>query len=538
MANKDYSILIGGKAGQGIAFTSYFLGRLFADLGYYVFNYRDYPSLIRGGHNFNVIRISEKPVYSHKENYDLIIALDEKTIDLHKKNLNSGGEIFRLKETKKILEKLKAPEIVGNNVLIGAVMKYFGVDGKLIQKRAGKIFKEKSDLVKKAIKEGYKLREKKENFRKAGKERYFISGNEGVAAGAVAAGIDVYIAYPMTPATPVLHWLAKRQLKYNILVLQLENEIAVVNAALGASYTGAKTMVGTSGGGFSLMAEALSLQGMSEVPLVVYLAQRPAPSTGVPTYTAQGDLKLALNAGQGEFLRVVVAPGDSKEAFLRTKEAFYLSSKYRVLSIILGDKHLGESNFSFDRLESSKISNSRFILENPPKNYQSYKITKNGVSPRAVPGQGPAVRATSYEHNEYGLTVEDPYWAQKMADKRFKKLPHLEKEIERLNPVSVYGKGENLLISWGSPKGAILDALPQLKNFRFLQISYLSPFPGEKVKKEISKSKKVILIENNTTGPLGDVIAEKTGNILKNKILKYDARPFTADYLVKKISKL
>jgi 2-oxoglutarate ferredoxin oxidoreductase subunit alpha len=339
----------------------------------------------------------------------------------------------------------------------------------------------------------------------------------------------------MTTATPVLHFLAKRQLKHNILVLQLENEIAVVNAALGASFGGAKVMVGTSGGGFALMTEALSLAGMSEVPLVVYLAQRTAPSTGVPTYTAQGDLKLALNCGHGEFPKIVVAPGDPQEAILRTQEAFYLTSKYRTLVLILSDKHLGESNFTFDKLQKSQVSLERFILKNPSKNYKSYKITQTGVSPRAVPGQGPVVRATSYEHNEYGNTIENPEWIVKMNDKRFKKVKHIVQEINRLNPVQVYGRGKNLIISWGSTKGAILDALLQLKGWRFLQISYLQPFPKEKVAKEIKKSKRVILAENNATGLLGDVIAEQTGLIIKEKVLKYDARPFTPDFLIKKI---
>lgn len=340
----------------------------------------------------------------------------------------------------------------------------------------------------------------------------------------------------MTPATPVLHWLAKRQLKYNILALQLENEIAVINTALGASFSGAKTMVGTSGGGFDLMTEAMSLQGMSEIPLVVYLAQRTGPSTGVPTYTAQSDLNCALYGGHGEFPRIVIAPGDPKEAILRTEEAFYLSSKYRILSIITSDKHLGESNYSFDKIEKSFLSPKRFILEKPNSDYKSYKITKNGISPRAVPGQGPFVRATSYEHNDYGYTIEDPYWTKLMNEKRLKKIPYLEKEIKKLKPTTLYGKGKNLIIGWGSTKGAILDSLPDLKNFRFLQISYIKPFPKEIVKKEIRKSKKVILVENNATGILADVIAEQTGCFVKNKVLKYDARPFTSEDVIEKIS--
>ena len=541
-------ILIGGKAGQGTAVTSYFIGKVFCELGYYVFNYRDYPSLIRGGHNFNVLRISDKPVYSHKDKYDIIVALDQKTIDLHQKNLNKKGFILGdndLKSKKLVsvdvdftLKKLKAPRIIENDIFIGWLFKYFGIDKKLLLKEAEKEFKTKKiNLIKKAIEKGYALGKIKEKLKRIGKGKYFISGNQAVSVGALSSGIDIYIAYPMTPATAVLHFLAKKQLDNNILVLQLENEIGVANAALVASFMVAKTMVSTSGGGFALMTEALSLSGISELPLVVYLAQRTAPATGVPTYTGQGDLKFVVNAGHGEFPRIVVAPGDPKEAILRTKEAFYLSTKYHLLSIIISDKHLGESDYAFDKLERSSVSNERFILKKPSKDYKSYKITKDGVSPRAVPGQGPVVRATSYEHNEYGNTIEDAYWTVKMTDKRFKKLKYLKDEIKKLNPAVLYGKGKNLIIGWGSTKGAIIDALPKLKDFRFLQISYISPFPKEIVKREIEKSKKVILVENNVTGLLGDIIAEQTGHIIKNKVLKYDARPFVSEFIVNKIKR-
>lgn len=543
----EKTILIGGKAGQGIAITSRFIGKVFCGLGYFVFNYRDYPSLIRGGHNFNVLRVSDKPIYSHKEKYDIIIALDQKTADLHEKKLNRKGFILGDKTLKakkihsfdisSILAKLKAPPIAANNIFVGWLFKRFGADKEILFKEAEKEFKAKSETIKRQIEEGYNLGEKKEELKKNGKENYFISGNEAIGLGAVAGGIDAYIAYPMTPATTVLTFLAKRQVKYNILALQLDDEIAAANAAVGASFAGARTMVGTSGGGFALMTEAISLAGISELPLIVYLAQRPGPATGAPTYTAQGDLKFALNAGHGEFTRIVVAPGDPQEAIARTEEAFYLTSKYRSVAIILADKHLGESDYSIGELKKSSLPIERFILENPTFDYKSYQFTKTGVSPRAVPGQGVVAKALSYEHTEEGYTTEDPKLIEKMTEKRLKKAAFIEKEINKLEPVKVYGKGKNLLIGWGSTKGAIVDALPGLKDFRFLQISYINPFPRDYVKKEIRKARKVILIENNVTGLLGDVIAEQTGIILQNKLLKYDGRPFTPGDIVKSLKK-
>lgn len=533
----DKTILIGGAAGLGSAVTSHFIGKLFCSLGCYVFNYRDYPSLIKGGHNFNILKISDKPVYSHEHHYDFILALDQKTIDIHKKDLKKGGLIFGTEKTEPVVQKLQGPSILANDVLIGLLFKYFGVDLEIILESAEKLFGKNADLIKKAIQEGYQLGQEKEKL-KISKPNYFISGTEAIGVGAIAAGLDVYLAYPMTPASPVLHFLAQRQLKNNILVFQPENEIAVVNAALGAAFAGAKTMVGTSGGGFALMTEGLSLAAMTELPLVIYLSQRPAPATGLATQTGQGDLKFALSAGHGEFLRVVLSPGDAQEAITRIQEAFYLSNKYRVPVIFLSDKHLAESDYSFNEIKKSTLPDSRFILENPPQDYKSYKLTTNGVSPRAVPGQGPVVRANSYEHNEYGFTIEDETFAVKMQDKRFKKLDFLKKEIAKLNPVSLYGKGSNLIISHGSTKGAILDALPKMKNFRFMQISYLSPLPAEIISREIKKSKKVILVENGVKGALADVIKEGTGLTIKHKILKYDGRPFTQEFLLDKLKKI
>lgn len=541
------TILIGGKAGQGTNVTSYFIGEVFSSSGYYVFNYRDYPSLIRGGHNFNVIKISDKPVYSHSNKYDLIVALDQTTIDKHAKGLKENGFIVGdkdLKTEKKfypidvqpILKKLNAKPVIENDILIGWLFKYFGMSEDLLMKELEERFGgKKIDIIKESAKIGYDLGEKVEDFKPLDGQKYFISGSKAVSTGAIASNIDVYIAYPMTPATAILHHLAAKEKDHNLLVLQLESEIAVVNAALGASFAGAKTMVGTSGGGFALMGEAMSLAGMGEIPLVVYLAQRTGPASGVPTYTAQADLKFAVNIGQGEFTRIVVAPGDPQEAIIRTQEAFYLANKYRSLVILVSDKHLAESDYTFDKLEKSSVSSDRFIVENPSSDHKGYKITEDGNSPRAVPGQGPVVKVTSYEHDEYGNTVEEGEWMNKMTDKRLKKEKTITDEINKLNPVSIYGQGKNLIVGWGSTKGAILDALKDLDDYRFMQISYINPFPIDMVKKELESSDKVVLVENNATGQLGDIIAEKTGHIIKNKVLQYNARPFIPETIINKV---
>jgi 2-oxoglutarate ferredoxin oxidoreductase subunit alpha len=334
-----------------------------------------------------------------------------------------------------------------------------------------------------------------------------MNGNQGISEGAIKSGLDVYYAYPMTPATNVISELAKKQIENNILVLEMESEIGVINSAIGSAITGAKAMVGTSGGGFDLMTEALSLSGMAEVPLVIYLSSRPGPSTGLATYTAQGDLSLALHAGHGEFNRIVLAPGDPKEAEELTSQAFYFSQKFKIPAIILSDKHLAESFYTF---------------EEKPVITASKKTTS-------------IKRYNSYEEDEFGSATEDAETIKKNVNKRIKIGKEIEKEAEKFKQYSVYGKedSENVVVSFGSTKGAIIDAIKEL-DCAFVQILYLEPFQKE-VKKYLKK-KNVILVENNATGQLGKLIAEKTGIIIpdSSKILRFDGRPFLADELKKK----
>ena len=317
----------------------------------------------------------------------------------------------------------------------------------------------------------------------------------------------------MTPATRVMEELAITQInsKNNLVVFQPENEIAAVNASLGASFAGARTMTGTSGGGFDLMTEALSFQGQSEIPLVIYLASRSGPGTGVPTYTSQADLDVALRAGHGEFPRIVIAPGDPIEAIEKTNEAFYLSEKFSSLAIILSDKHLAESEFSSDR-KPNKILN--------------------------LPAKKSMFKASSYEHDNFGNTTESAEITKKNAERRIAKYDAIKKECKKFEMIKLYGKkdSKNLIIAWGSTKTAILDAIEGL-DCKFLQVLYLKPMSG-RIKEEIIKAKKVILIENNSTGQLGRLIREKTGIKIKNRILKYDSLPFKSDELKKEIMEI
>jgi len=492
-----YNILIGGQAGQGPNILSDLIARGLIYKGYHVFYSRDYQSLIRGGHNFNLLSFSDKPISSNHKGIDVLIALDKNTLTLHKSELNK----------KHIILADNKP----NMHHAGAIFKILNIDFKELDKLLKELKRYEENI--ENAKQGYHNEKRVLDIPNLkNKNSFFMNGSQAIAQGAIQSGLDLYYAYPMTPATGVLTELAQamKNKKNKHKTIQLENEIAVINAAIGSSLVGAKSMIGTSGGGFDLMTEALSLTGIAGIPLVIYLAQRPGPGTGVPTYTAQGDFKDSLYAGHGEFNRLVLAPGDPKQAVELTSQAFYFSQKYRIPTIILGDKHLAESKY---------CSQTNPIIIESKKS-----ITK-------------LERFNSYEKNQEGSATDNPLIVNKNIKNRLKQKQAIRAEAKKFEQYKLYGKNnsKNIIISWGSTKGAIIDALPNL-DAKFLQILYLKPFPD--ITNEI-KSKNIIIIENNSTSPLSDLIEQKTLIKInpKNKILKYDSRPFTSDDIVKEVKK-
>tara|TARA_Y100000310_G_scaffold337773_1_gene425738 strand:+ start:3454 stop:4983 length:1530 start_codon:yes stop_codon:yes gene_type:complete len=503
------NILIGGKAGQGINKISEIISSILAKQGYFTFNYRDYPSLIRGGHNFNILSISDNWIASHESKLDGILAMDEKTIPLHKPSLKTRG--FTIPPT--------GFENLGLNLnvaLAGALTKLLGIDKQILLDEVQQDLKNEESV--KAANLGFESQKKEIiSLKKLNNKISILSGSMAVAKGATNSNIDLYIAYPMTPATNVLHELAAKQVENNFKVFQAESEIAVANSALGASFAGSSVLVGTSGGGFDLMSETLSLQGISEIPLTVYLASRPGPGTGVPTYTAQADLDIALRGGHGEFPRIVIAPGDPVEAIETTNQAMYLAEKFSTLSIILSDKHLAESEFSLNK--------------------SADKPLKVEVK-RKLPGKA-IVKSSSYEHDLQGNTTESAEITKQNADNRIKKYDLIKKEIEKFKPIKIHGKqnSKNLIIGWGSTKGAILDSITGL-NCKFMQVIYMKPM-SKQIKQIMQQANNIILVENNVTGQLGRVLREKTGIEIpkENRILKYNGRPFYSDQLKLEIEK-
>ncbi|PVX25393.1 MAG: 2-oxoacid:acceptor oxidoreductase subunit alpha [Candidatus Bathyarchaeum sp.] len=570
------SLLVGGEAGAGITRSGFLFAKTCLRGGLYVFGANDYQSLIRGGHNFYTVTVCDEQVYSQADTIDLLVALDKETILLHKNELVSGAGIIydqdQITVTKKELERndikhyhvplknivkeLKGPAIMENTVALGAANALLDYDPEILNQVLLDTFKPKvAQLNIQAAKQGYNYAKQHytQNFgyklkkTNSTKNRIFVAGNEAIGLGALNAGCKFYAAYPMTPATSILHFLAPLDREYNMVVIQTESEIAAINMVAGASYAGVRSMTATSGGGFCLMTEALGMIGMTETSPVIVLVQRPGPSTGLPTYSAQGDLRFAIHASQGEFPRVVIAPGDVQEAFYNTIEAFNLAEKFQIPAIIISDKYLAESNGTVEVFEQNRIRIDRGELVDNyvGDEYMRHKFTENGISPRVLPGtKGVIVRTNADEHNELGYTTEDPVLAARMADKRFKKMDVLIKELEAYETVKVYGSEEAdvLIIGWGSTKGPIREAMKLLAGqgieVKFMQIVYLHPFPVDRIQNVLQSVKKAIVVENNKTSQLSSLIQEHLLRKVDHKILKYDGRPFNPEALSKSIKEV
>jgi 2-oxoglutarate ferredoxin oxidoreductase subunit alpha len=561
-------LLVGGEAGAGITRSGFLFAKTCLRGGLYVFGANDYQSLIRGGHNFYTVRAESEMVYSQADTVDLLLALNKETILFHKDELVSGagiiydgdqisitGEELGRDDIKlfsvplrNIVKGLEGPQIMENTVALGAAVALLDYELELLNEVLRDTFKPKvAEQNIEAAKQGYNyIREHYGNsfgYRlkktdSAGKQRIFLTGNEAIGLGALNAGCKLYAAYPMTPATSILHFLAPLDREYKMVVIQTENEIAAVNMVAGASFAGVRSMTATSGGGFCLMSEGLGMIGMTETSPVIVLVQRPGPSTGLPTYTAQGDLRFAIHASQGEFPRVLIAPGDVEECFYSTLEAFNLAEKFQIPALIVSDKYLSESHGTAEPFDQNRvgIDRGKLIAEaeyTGDEEYKRHKFTEDGVSPRAMPGmKGAIVRTNADEHNELGYTTEDPVLTTKMTDKRFKKFDALTKELENYETVKLYGLEEAAatIIGWGSTKGPIREAMKILSKegikVNYLQVVYLHPFPADKVRKILQSAKKTIVVENNKTSQLSSLIREHLLTAVDHKILKYDGRPF------------
>jgi len=549
----DYSILIGGAAGQGLDTSANILEKILKRSGFYVFTYRDYMSMVRGGHNFTQIRFSDRDISSFTEEINIILALNKETIEIHKDKLKVDGNIICGEEIatgeniisipiKKVTSNIN-PKVY-NTIGLGAVLKYFGLPVSLAEVVLNEEFGEK--IVQEniaAINEGYNLIDNKCELVPKEENNIIINGNKALSLGAIAAGCKYYCGYPMTPSTSILSYFSSKSEAVGIAVDQVEDEVAALNMALGASYAGVRAMTGSSGGGFALMVEALSFAGIGEFPVVIVNAQRSGPATGMSTRTEQSDLRFIIHAGHGEFPRMVMVLRDPEDAFYQTARAFNIADKYQIPVIILTDLYLADYTKTTSPFDFSKIKIERYLCrqkDTGDSEYKRYKITESGVSPRMIPGKvpGEVVLIDSHEHDEYGHITEEPKLRTEMVLKRMRKFEGLKEEVEEpwfigeANPA-------NLIVCWGSTYGAVKEAVYRLKVEGFsigaLVFGDIWPFPKKKILSLGKDAKNIIDIEQNATGQLNSIIKEETPYESNYKILKFDGRPFSGDEIYRRL---
>jgi 2-oxoglutarate ferredoxin oxidoreductase subunit alpha len=547
MTKDVFTFIVGGKAGEGVRKAGAVVAKLFADMGRQVFHMDDYGSLIKGGHNFSVVSSATRRITSHYMRADVVVAPDKRSYDLHKEHLADGGILAYNSDAVKDVEGLGVP-------LLTEAKKYPNPDLKIgvgaVAILAAAIGCEK-ECLKRIIDEEYP-RDIENNIayaetiydmvqpqiggkfklERGDKERSIFTGNEAIALGAAAGGLDLYFAYPMTPSSSILHYLAAHDQELGVVAVHPENEIAVINMAIGATFAGARAMVGSSGGGFALMQEAFSLAGMVESPLLCYLGSRPGPSTGVPTYTSQGDLNFALYQGHGEFPRIVASPGNMEEAFYLAAEMLDLLWRFQTPGILLTEKHLAESRMTVD-IESKKAKWPEPVIHSGG-DYKRYLDTKDGISPLLFPPSKELIKWDSYEHDELGITTEDPSTIAKMQEKRGRKHKAIIEHMKTMHTVNVFGEKGPVIFTYGSTTLSVLEALRTGGiEATVVQPIYLESFPVWELEKH--KGSDVIVVEQSCGGQFASLLEQRAGIQPKAVIKRYDGRPFDPVELAVKI---
>ena len=553
MGEGEVSVLIGGKAGEGISSAGQVIAHLLGQLGYRVHMHFDYPSLIKGGHNFAIVRGAPEPIGAARNQVDLILALDQETLRLHAPRLPEGGRgvVVYNSDTVKyppgigvpigsILAAEKAPPVMGNSAILGAFVRAAGIGWPLAERVFTKSFRKGTGQNLRIARTAYEVSE--ERFRIPALSRPPLpafTGNEAMGIGLVEAGLGVYLSYPMSPTSNLMHFLAARADEARIRVLQPESEIAVILMALGCASAGTRAAVGTSGGGFSLMVEALGLAGMAELPALIVVGQRAGPSTGLATYTAQADLGFAIHAGHGEFPRLVLAPGDADEARAWIRVAMDLAWKYQLPALFLPDRTICEGMYSMDPAAAVPPPAEPVMASPETHPYLRYAITDSGISPlRFPPVKGEVIRVNSHAHDTDGITTEDPGITRAMADKRHRKMAGLAGDIEGMHPVNVAGDpdAKTAILCWGSCKGACGE-LGKAMGLRVVQPVALWPFPEKSFARAMDGVDRFFAVEANETGQLASLV-RGYGYRASGLVLKYDGRPFMVDELAQELGRV
>ena len=568
--NFDFALAIGGAAGQGIATPGNILARMFVRRGLHLYAYNAYQSIIRGGHIFLTIRASDQELGDHGDKLDLLLALNQDTMNRHLGILGPGARAVYNSDTITPGESAEGVQLCGlpvkeltnndrnklvqNTVALGAMMHLCGLEFKILEDALTLQFKRKGQEV---VDQNVGVAHAGFDYAAANfaafpdaiptgeKPLAVWTGNEALAMGGAAAGCKFYCAYPMSPATGVLHWMAKNARDLGIMVRQVEDEIGVANMAIGAAHAGCRTMCATSGGGFALMTEAIGAAAMMEIPVVFINVQRAGPSTGVPTKTEQGDLWQMLGASQGDFPRLIVAPYDALDAFNTMAEAFNLTDKLQCPALVLSDLLISEGTFSIapDKINMQpKIDRGKLIREGSSNGngYKRYLSTQDGVAPRAIPGLEGYIHVVSTdEHDEDGVLISDeftnPHKRREIVERRARKMAGLEKEIAAPE-LEGSADADVTLIGFGSTAGVIREACEQLRDqgvsANHLQVKWIVPFHADVISSVINNAKRSIIVENNYSGQFYRYLRSETGLDVDGHVRKYDGEPFMPHHIV------
>lgn len=566
---------IAGRAGEGVMTTSDTFAKVCHRHGLFVFNYYEYPSLIKGGHQTGQVYASSEHATCQKRKLDVLVALDELGFAEHQSEITQdtiiicepdvdgydlskyqhlSSHIYTVSMTK-LSRELTGHSIATNTAALGASAYFIGLDKQLFHDILTEQFIEKGEEVVKgniavfdaAYDQAATLGQPKFTVGKFESKGILLNGGEAVGAGSLAGGLQFYSAYPMSPSSNTFHYIAAQQDKFPLVVRHVEDEIAAINLAVGASFAGARAMTGSAGGGFALMVETMSLTGVMETPLVVLVAQRPGPATGLPTWTGQGDLQFVIRSGHGEFQKIVLTPGDTKEHFELSFKAFELAEKYQIPVIILTDKYILEAPQTMP-MPAAEYQLQRYGMvknEELPADdsYRRYKLTESGVSPRSIPGQPHGLQITnSYEHDEFGFATESAQMTMLQVEKRAKKVASIMQEIPQ--PMLIGPENADVtFVSWGTTVSVLRQAIHDLgkmntgKTMNVIHLPCVWPFPAQKFMELASKAKRLVMIEGNYTGQCEQLIRQETGLTFSERIRRYDGRPFYSEDIIEWMQK-
>ena len=571
----DIALAIGGAAGQGIATPGTMLAQVCVRRGLHIYAYNAFQSIVRGGHILLTLRMSDKEIYTHGDSLDILVCLNQDTMDRHLELMGPGTQVIYNSDSiepgvpKDGVHLCPMPiaeltnnsrnKLYQNTVSLGVITHLLGMDFSILQDSVTKQFQRRGqDVVDENVgvaRAGYE--HALANFAprdvpapEGPKPLAVWTGNDALAMGGAAAGVKFYAAYPMSPSTGVLHWMANNARDLGIMVRQVEDELGVANMIVGAAHAGCRAMCATSGGGFALMEEAIGMASMMEMPTVFIDVQRAGPSTGVPTKTEQGDLWQVLGGSQGDYERIIVAPIDALDAFNTMAELFNLVDKYQCPGIVLSDLLISEGTFSVapdDINMQPKIDRGELITEDSETDgYMRYKVTESGISPRALPGlEGYVHIVATDEHDENSMLISDeftnPPKRRKMVEKRDRKLSDI---LEIIEPPRLEGPADAdvTLVGWGSSHGVIKEAAEQLRergvSVNHLQVKWIVPLHGEELTNIISAAKKAIIVENNFSGQFYRYLRSETGLSVDGHIRKYDGEPFMPHHIVNGVLEL